>query len=252
MSNAAPVMTFVPAPYRGKVLARGNQLIALTLFVFQVVLSIAVSAVPALLGALLALSGKVFPNDKNLSFLPILVGLGLTGGLAWLVVGYALRYPWTSWYMFRKMQSEFLRRPDPIVDPRNPDAILAEVMPRRNWGDVGLGGTEDMGLIFVDAQRHEILFEGDNKRYRIPAAAFLSAEVEMVNPDWEGEPGSAPVAVVTVKYRESGALGEREIPFRPMRAVSGDPLGTHYVERARELCRRLLRINAVPEHALAR
>src|SRR5439155_907140 len=110
------------------------------------------------------------------------------------------------------------------VDPHNPDAILAEIMPRRNWGDVGLGGTEDMGLIFVDVDRHEILFEGDNKRYRIPAASFLSAEVEMVNPDWEGEPGSAPVAVVTVKYRESGALGEREIPFRPMLPVPSSVL----------------------------
>src|SRR5207253_575500 len=68
MSNEKAVMTFVPAPYRGKVLARGNQIVALSLFLFQVVLSIAVSAVPALLGAFLALSGKVFPNDKNLSF----------------------------------------------------------------------------------------------------------------------------------------------------------------------------------------
>ena len=51
------------------------------------------SAVPALLGAFLALSGKVFPNDKNLSFLPILVGLGLTAGLAWLVVGYFMATP---------------------------------------------------------------------------------------------------------------------------------------------------------------
>jgi len=36
----------------------------------------------------------------------------------------------------------------------------------------------DTGFLAVDARRREIRFEGDKERYRIPAAALLSCEVE--------------------------------------------------------------------------
>jgi hypothetical protein len=229
-------VTSVPVAYRGRVLTSGNQTIALVLFTLQVILTLVLSLVPALLSVPLA--QMIAPNNKELSFLPILVGMGVTGLLLWLLVGRALRHPWSSAYMFSKTRAEFQQRPDPIVDPANPDAILVEVIPRRNWTQAGLGSSEDMGFMLVDSERRRLLFEGDNRRYQIPIPALDSCEVEIVNEDSQRDQRSIPVAVVVLKFREP-ELGEREVPLRPMRTVGGDPLGGNYVERANELHRRI-------------
>ncbi|MCI0458603.1 MAG: hypothetical protein L0Z62_16695 [Gemmataceae bacterium] len=66
----------------------------------------------------------------------------------------------------------------------------------------------------------------------------------MVNPNGQNDQRSVPVAVVVVTFRERDGLGKREVPFRPMRTVSGDPLGGNYVERAQELQRRILSLSS--------
>jgi hypothetical protein len=229
------IVTSVPAQHRGRVLNPTNRLIAIGLFTLQLVLALGVCLIPAIIGGLLA-TGRLMPK-QDLGFVPVLVGLGVTAGLLWVVMGYILRHPWSTGYLFFMARTEFLRRRDALVDPKNPEAILAEMVPRRNWGQ--LGGAEDLGFLLVDAERRQLLFEGDNKRYQIPAQAVTSCEVEIMNPNWDKDSRSVPVAVVAVKFRERDGLGEKETPFRPMRTVAGDPLGTNYLERAEELHRRI-------------
>jgi hypothetical protein len=239
--DSTAVVTPVPAQFRGRVLTGGNFWAAIGLFVLQIVLAIAAAAVPALLGVVAA--DHLFP--KNLSFIPIFGGLGGMVGLMWFTIGWTLRHPWSSAYMFARTRAELAQRLDPVVDSNNPDAILVEVVPRRNWGHIGPGGTEDIGFLCLDAEHRQLLFEGDNKRYRIPVPALISSEVEVVNKNWEQSQRSAPVAMVILKFRERDGLGEREVPVRPMRAVSGDPLGGNYMERAEELQRRILKLSSL-------
>ncbi len=238
MSNEnTAVVSRVPAAWSGRVLTRANELTALGLFLLQIVLSFGGALLPTIVGFLL--SDKLFPYNKDLSFLPVGVGMACTGGLIWYLVGQVMRHPWSSRFMFYKTQSEFQKRGDPLVDPNNPDAILVEITPRRNWGQSGLGTMEDMGFMLVDAERRQLLFEGDNKRFQIPFEALISSDVEMMNPNWQKNDRSTPMAVVVCNFRERDGLGEREVPFRPMRTVAGDPLGLNYVERANNLHQRI-------------
>jgi hypothetical protein len=226
----------VPAPHAGRAVTPGITLIKNALFLLQVALIFVASFVPSVLGFT---AGRwLFPNDKNLSFLPILAGLGVTVLLMWVWFGQLLRNPWSSRFVQHKIQSEFLRRPDPVVDPNHPDAIMVEVVPRRNWGQVLLTNAEDQGFLFVDTKGRQLLFEGDQQRYRIPAEAILSCEVEAMNKDAAQDERSVPVAAVVVSFRDD-RLGEREVPFLPRATVAGDTLGGNYVERARELDRRI-------------
>ena len=93
-----------------------------------------------------------------------------------------------------------------------------EVVPRRNWGQIALQNAEDVGFLDLDAQRRELLFEGDNKRYRIPAQAVVSCEVELMNPDAAHDSRSTPVGLVVLAVRDN--LGVRELPLRPVRTDS--------------------------------
>jgi hypothetical protein len=231
LDRSAAVVSRVPSPYCGRVLTSGAALAKNGLFLFQVLVTLAVSFVPAVLSV--AVANRV--NNKDLSFVPILVGLGLTGLLLWLFIGQLLRNPWSSRYIYNKTLAEFQNRPDSIVDLTNPDAILIEVVPRRNWGKLTLENAEDQGFLCVDQERRQLLFEGDKNRYRIPAEAVRSCEVEVMNPN---ESRSAPIACVVLTFHDE-RIGEREVPLLPRRTIAGANLGTNYVERANELYRRL-------------
>src|ERR1700730_16391160 len=169
LDRSAAVVSRVSSPYGGRVLTPGTALAKNGLFLLQVLVTLAVSFVPAVLSV--AVANRVSLNNKDLSFVPILVGLGLTGLLLWLLIGQLLRNPWSSRYVYNKTLAEFQNRPDSVVDLTNPDAILIEVVPRRNWGKLTLENAEDQGFLCVDTERRQLLFEGDKNRYRIPAEA---------------------------------------------------------------------------------
>jgi hypothetical protein len=233
LDRSAAVVSRVPSPYGGRVLTPSTALAKNGLFLFQVVVTLAVSFVPAALSV--AAANRVSAHNKDLSFLPILVGLGLTGVLLWFLIGQLLLNPWSSRYIYNKTLAEFQERPDSIFDLTNSDAILLEVIPRRNWGKLALENAEDQGFLCIDQENRQLLFEGDKHRYRIPAEAVLSCEVEVMNPNvWR----SAPIACVALSFRDE-RIGEREAPLLPRRTISGDNLGTNYVERAHELYRRI-------------
>jgi hypothetical protein len=242
LADLAPV----PLAFRGRVLTPSTKLLENGLFVFQFALFVAIAFAPAILGGLAA-TWQLVPGNPALSFTPVLVGLGSTAGLAWFLGGRMLRKPWSADYLFRKAQAQLCQRPDVTVDPSNHDAIFVEVVPRRNWGQIALQNAEDVGFLHVDADRRQLLFEGDNKRYRIPATSIVSCDVELMNPSAADDPRSTPVGLVVLKVRDR--LGERELPLRPVRTVAGDPLGGNYMERAHELARRIS--SAFPEVSVA-
>jgi hypothetical protein len=227
----------VPLSLRGRVLTPSAKWAENGLFLLQFLLCAAIAFAPAILGGLAA-SRQLFPGNQALSFAPVVVGLGLTAGFAWVLGGWMLRKPWSADYLFRKAQAELLQRPGLIVDPNMPEAIFAEVVPRRNWGQIALQNAEDVGFLHLDTKRHQLLFEGDNKRYRIPARAVISCSVELMNPSAAHDPNGTPVSLVILKVRDR--LGERELPLRAVRTVAGDPLGGNYMERADELQRRII------------
>jgi hypothetical protein len=233
LDRSAAVVSRVSSSYGGRVLTPGTALAKNGLFLFQVLVTLAVSFVPAVLSV--AVANRVSLNNKDLSFVPILVGLGMTGLLLWVLIGQLLRNPWSSRYVYNKTLAEFQNRPDSIVDLTNPEAILIEVVPRRNWGKLTLENAEDQGFLCVDQERRQLLFEGDKNRYRIPAEAVRSCEVEVMNPS---ESRSAPIACVVLTFQDE-KIGEREVPLLPRRTIAGANLGTNYVERANELYRRM-------------
>ncbi|HEV3260396.1 MAG TPA: hypothetical protein VG013_26305 [Gemmataceae bacterium] len=239
--ESSAVVSRVPSPYGGRLLNLRTSLTKNGLFVLQVVVIFGGSFVPAVLGVVAG--QRFFPKNTELSFLPVLAGLGLTALLLWLFIGQLLRNPWSSRYIYHKTRTEFLQRPDAIVDPNNPDAILVEVIPRRNWGQLMLENAEDQGFLLVDRERRQLLFEGDNQRYRIPARALISSEVEVMNKNSESDQRGVPVASAVITFRDD-RVGKREVPLLPRRTVSGDTLGGNYVERAHELQRRILSLSA--------
>jgi hypothetical protein len=233
-----PIAEITPLPLaeRGRVLTSATKWAENGLFLFQFLLFMALAFTPAVLGGLAA-TRHLFPGNRALSFSPVLVGFGLSGLLSWFLGGRILRKPWSADYMFRKAQRVVQERPEAIVDLNNEEAIFLEIIPRRNWTSIALQNAEDLGFLYLDKQGRRLLIEGDNKRYRIPVATVISSEVELMNPEAADDKQATPIGLVVLKVRDR--LGERELPLRPVRTVGGDAMGGNYIERARELERRI-------------
>lgn len=238
-------ITPVPQRYRGQILTTSGKLAENGLFLFQFLLYTAIAFAPAVVGGIAATSWNLFPNNPNLNFSPVVVGLGLTFAVGWVLGGQMMRKPWSADFMFHRAQRAIAERPDTIVDANNEDAIYVEIIPRRNWSQVSLQNAEDVGFLHLDDQRGELLFEGDNKRYRIGVQQVISHSVELMNPSAANDPRATPIGLLVIKVRDR--LGEREIPIRPVRTVAGDSLGGNYMERAHELQRRIA--NVLPQES---
>ena len=72
----------------------------------------------------------------------------------------------------RRMRREIGRRPDFIVDPRDPDSKYVSLIPRRHFAEIRATYASDLLLIKVDRQHRQLLLEGDCDRYCIPAGAI--------------------------------------------------------------------------------
>lgn len=119
----------------------------------------------------------------------------------------------TTWlanqYLRRLARAEVRSRPDPAVDPDDPDALFVEIVPRENWR-VMLETATDVGYLLVDDARREVRFEGDRERMVIPAGAIEGCDAEHTVVA-AGTPGALPISF-TVLYVRDGA-GVRELPF---------------------------------------
>jgi hypothetical protein len=231
---AVAVVQLVPAARRGKVLTSGNALIENGLFLGQALLFLALGLTPAIAGGLMS-TGQILFDRNQATIVPAFAGLALSAGLMWLLAGQLFRKPWSAQYVFHTTRAELQQRADALFDVTAPDAILAEIIPRRNWGQIMLQNAEDRGFLLVDSDKRQLLFEGDHKRYQIPAEAIVACDMEVMNRGTAE--GAVPVGLVVLSVRDH--LGPREIPIRPIRTVAGDPLGRNYVERASALQRRI-------------
>src|SRR5262249_11191439 len=113
--------------------------------------------------------------------------LGLGGvavGLVGLVVGGFIGTQCPSFlsirYLCAHARSVVRRRPEPWVNPDDPDAELVDIVPRENWGKLMLETASDVAFLLVDEERREVRFEGDQERWRVPTGAVRSCRVEEV------------------------------------------------------------------------
>jgi len=154
--------------------------------------------------------GRTVPDERRMQAIALIV----TGGV--LMAG-------TTIYSFidssmganrmlkQKLKRELANRPSPLVDPNDPSALFVEIVPKANWGRTMLDNASDIGLLIVDRGRREVRFEGDKERYRIPAAALMSCEVESYTF------GKAQLYFVVLNGRQRD--GVWEAPFRERRGA---------------------------------
>lgn len=86
--------------------------------------------------------------------------------------------PWTMPYLQRTFRKGLENRPARLVEPNDAAAILVEISPREEWGTMTLRNTNEIGLLKVDMERGALLFEGNTKRFCVPAAALTYCQIE--------------------------------------------------------------------------
>lgn len=114
-------------------------------------------------------------------------------------------------YIYSAVKAEFKRRNDAIVEP-GADSVFVGVVPRSHWNRLNIE-TDDIGFLAVDAQRREIRFEGGKERYRVPAGAVQSCELEK-SLYTNSAPPTAP-GIWLVVLRIQTAAGNLEKPIAP-------------------------------------
>ena len=153
----------------------------------------------------------VSPSRKILGF--ALLGVGgmlCMGGLGFLMFDASFL---GNRYLKKLLKHELSSRPLPLVEPEDASALFVEIVPKANWGKLQLDNASDIGLLRVDAQRREILFEGDRERYRIPAAALISCNLEFFI-EGEGTHGAMKIYYVVLRAHHSTVFWEAPIRER--------------------------------------
>lgn len=158
----------VPEPYRKRVRLKGYaiwvNLIGLT---------------PALYffgGGGLAAFGIWLATENSMPVGWAAFAVGAVGCIWGGYVGrYCLCVPESRW-IERRLRREFALRPDPLVDPRDPESLSVSLIPRESFAKVQLTMSSDLLLMRIDERGRCLLMEGDCDRYRIPAGAIAVCE----------------------------------------------------------------------------
>jgi hypothetical protein len=207
----------VESDFAGKVLTKRTALIG-TAWAFASLLFLFVGIGLMAWGGLTA-----FPDSKSNEVVsPETKALGITG----LVVGGLLFVATAAFffvnpthlgnrYLLKVVRREFARRTGCFVQANEPEALFVEVVPKLNWGKMVLESATDVGFLHVDKRRREVLFEGDKERWRIPAAAVLSSEVEFFV-EGQGTHAARKVYYVVLRARRPAQFWEA-----PLRERSG-------------------------------
>jgi hypothetical protein len=149
------------------------------------------------------------------------------GGIALLSLGIRLGTQLVLFvsgrYLLRRAQREISERPDALVDPRHPDAVLVHVVPRDRWQHGPILKPSEVGFLLVDQPGRRLLFEGDKERWRVPAGCLISCEVERASVHAGREENAVPSQFVAI-VRASKEAAVWEVPlccphleFRPLR-----------------------------------
>jgi hypothetical protein len=161
-------ITPVPEPYRQRVRTRHYSLLVNLLDLTPVVFFLG--------GAGLAGWGAWLASEGDVALGCLLVALGI-GPFIWgIYTGLFCMSVASNRWIERRLRSEVGQRPDPLVDPRDPDALYVSLIPRESFAQVRWTLSSDVLLLKVDAASRRVLMEGDIDRYEIPAAAIAECE----------------------------------------------------------------------------
>jgi hypothetical protein len=188
--------------------------------------------------------------------LVVAIGLGIYIGLYWselgaaakeaavavaltaLVAGFMLSVRYGDGLAIRVQQrllaATVRQRPSALVQPDDPDAVYVGIVPRENWGRVMLDTATDNGLLKIDPRRRELLFEGDQQRWRIPAESILSCELDQYALGGQPQPNEYNIIPLVV-LRVNRDAKVWEAPLSPMRITLTRPT----IEARRRRCRAL-------------
>jgi len=202
---------------------------------------VAVNFVPLVLG-LLVVVGLIVVLVLYWSALPYIGRASLAGLALGALVGtfvlcekYA-DYP-PNWLQHRWLVSAIRRRGKALVDPDDPEASYVGIIPRKNWGRLMAEVTEDIGYAKIDRARRVLLFEGDRKRWMIPAASIESCDMEefCVGPPSPKE--NTVFAVAVLRVNVGGKVWEA--PLSPTKVAPQRPLGPERRARAKALIKKI-------------
>jgi hypothetical protein len=195
------------------------------------------------LGLLAAGYPTVFPKDADF---PRWFAVSRPQGEVLFVSGCILAFVGTVWgiaipsllsnrYNYGVVRNAINCRRDAIVTP-GPGTWLVDVVPRSHWNRMMMENAADIGFLAVDEQRREIRFEGDKERYRIPADAIRSCELEKSFLSATARANAPGTWLVVI--RAAGPTGIWEAPFGP-RVIKGRSLSKAQERTARELHARI-------------
>jgi hypothetical protein len=165
----------VPPPYGGTILTRGHIFIETLVGLVPTVFALAACA--GLIGY-----GVYFRGELEIQHFACIGGavIALLGGWIWYSLNFASYLP--SIYLHSVARRALKQRPNAWVEADNPDVMYVQVIPRSHWGKIMLENASDVGYLLVEKTRRVILFEGDRERWRIPAEAVISCEIEHFSP----------------------------------------------------------------------
>lgn len=75
-----------------------------------------------------------------------------------------------------RMRTELARRPNLIVDLKDPDLQFVSIIPRDSFVKIKWTMASDLLMMKIDSARNEIRMEGDSDQYIIPAAAISDCQ----------------------------------------------------------------------------
>ena len=220
----------VPAPYAGKVLTTWGKIAEFLVGLSPVVTLLAGTGM-ALGGFVHAdARGYLFPSRMHAAYAAL-----LASGLALAVASVYVSLWRTCWlsdlYLRARARRLLALRPDPLVHARDPRAVFVEVVPPENWRRVMLETATDVGFLLVDREKGELRFEGDRERWRIPAGAILSCEMEATG-SFISRLGRAGHQMIVLRARHPDPDWERSVSPRE---GGGNPGSPRLFRRAMEL-----------------
>jgi hypothetical protein len=162
---------------------------------------------------------------------------GLAWGAASVFALVAFQHFLASRYLRWVARQAFVGRVDLLVRPDDPEADFVDVITRGHWGASMLEPATDIGFFKVDHSRRELLFEGDNKRYRIPFATVTACQVEeyaLGHEKWQAD-----LHFITVLEFQT-ANGPRELPLAGRHLEFHSRRAAQRRAQATEFCARIL------------
>jgi len=90
---------------------------------------------------------------------------------------YCLSVPENRW-IGRRLRHEIGLRPDPLVDPKDPESLFVTLTPRGAFSKLQLTMSSDLLLLKIDEPGRRLVMEGDCDRYQIPGGAIAVCEPE--------------------------------------------------------------------------